>query len=232
MIWLVLASFTLTPTSGPLSAALDATEAPTSLRAAFTVELTSDRARRTFSFDPRRSAEQRWQLLEATGEDSELDQVAAEWGAESAPDGRLFPDDLRASLSERVTAEDFGAAWRVRFRHTPSLNDNALDVWAAERLNAIAWLDPGGARFLRIDHELPRPVRGPEGGQLLAYRQTHLLETDPVWGFSYVTAISVAFEARWAVRRIERSYRAEVTEIELFFANAAAEAAFREAEAR
>lgn len=223
---LIAIAYEISASSGPVDAALLATEAPETLRAAFTVELVSDRARRTFRYDPRLEGDARWKPVSARGEDDDLDEAAASWGAEAAPDGRLFPDDLRPSIGQRVDVADLGAAWRVSFRHNPSLNDTELDVWFADRVNAKAWLDPVSERFLRIDYDLPNPVRGPEGGRLTQFDQTYLLETEPNWGLSYVASYSVSLEAKGGFRTIRRHYTATVTSIEIFFANEQAKAEF------
>lgn len=216
---LIAFAYQLSTASGPVDTALRATEAPDTLRAAFTVKLVSDRAMREFRYDPRLAEGQRWQPVSATGEDDDLDEAAASWGAEAAPDGRLFPDDLRPSLGQFVNVSDFGSAWRVSFRHKPSLNDSELDVWFADRVDANVWLDPVTGRFLRLDYDLPRPVRGPEGGRLTQFDQTYLLESEPNWGMSYVASYSVSLEAKGGFRTIRREYTATVTEIEVFFAN-------------
>ena len=62
-------AFPLVTGGGPMDAALRATEAPDSLRAAFTVEMTSAKASRTYTFDPREPEGRRWRLVIATGED-------------------------------------------------------------------------------------------------------------------------------------------------------------------
>lgn len=226
MLLTILASFIIATGSGPMDAALRATEAPPTLRAAFTVEMVSARASRIYTYDPRLPRPERWQLTEAIGEDSELDEAAFDWASEAAPDGRLFPDDLRMSLGPQVEIEDLGQAWRVAFHHTPSANDGAFDIWAAKRLAATAWLEPTGDRFLRIDYSLPRPVRGPEGGRLTRYEQTYWLETEPEWGMSYVAAFQVEMEGRAAFRTIRRAYEARITKAEFFFASETAEKAF------
>ncbi len=221
MFTAIFLTFTLAADAGPMGEALRASEAPATLRAAFTVRLEHAGAARTFRFDPRLQPAARWQMVDEHGENDELDTIAAQWGGEAAPDGRLFPDDLRASLSQTVEVEDLGAAWRVRFRHQPSLNDGELDVWASERLDATAWLDPVSGRFLRIDHELPRPVAGPRGGRLMAYQQTHFLETEPVWGLSFISGFIVDFEVRAGFRTVRRRYSAQIVEVEFFFASLA-----------
>ncbi|MEO0467405.1 MAG: hypothetical protein AAF216_12760 [Pseudomonadota bacterium] len=226
MLTAFLAPILIASDAGPLDGALRATEAPKTLRAAFVVRLESDNAHRTYAFDPRLRPRDRWQLLEETGESDELDEVGAAWGAEVAPDSRLFPDDLRASLSQTVQAEDFGSAWRVNFNHRPSLNDGELDVWATERFRATAWLDPISDRFLRIDHELPRPTTGPGGVRLVRYSQSHFLESDPQFGLSFVSGIQVDIEARAAFRIVSRRYEARIDEVEFFFASAADAEAF------
>ena len=188
----LLLNFILATGSGPMDSALQATEAPNTLRAAFTVELSSDTARRVYRFDPREKGEKRWQVVDWQGEDDELEAVGAAWAAEAAPDGRLFPDDLRASLGPQVQVDDKGWAWKMSFHHTPSSNDGEYDVWAASRLAATAWLDPVGERFLR---------------------------TEPHWGMSYVSGFSIDLEARAAFRTIHRRYSANIVKADFFFAS-------------
>lgn len=223
MLIAFLASLTMATGTGPMHAALEATEAPETFRAAFTVELSSVHARHVYSFDPREPLGRRWQLISRQGEDAELDAVAASWAGEAAPDGRLFPDDLRACLGQTVMVETDDNAWRVAFRHHPNHNDTEFDRWAAERLQATAWLDPVGERFLRIDYALPRPVSGPTGGKLTRYNQSYILRTEPRWGFSYVSGFTVELEARAAFQRIKRRYEARVTDVQFFFASDLAE---------
>lgn len=231
LLHIILVSLTMTTGTGPMDAALEATEAPETFRAAFTVELRSQSARQVYSFDPRLPKSERWQLVSRQGRDEELDAVAANWASEAAPDGRLFPDDLRACLGQTVQVDTTGHAWRVGFRHHPNYNDNEFDRWAAERLQATAWLDPVGERFLQIDYSLPKAVNGPSGGKLTKYNQSYILSTEPRWGFSYVSGFSIDLEARAAFKRITRSYEAEVTDVQFFFASAEAEAAYQDAHA-
>lgn len=212
-------AFPLVTGGGPMDAALRATEAPESLRAAFTVEMSTQQAMRVFTFDPREPDGMRWKLAIARGEDADLDQAAAAWGAEVAPDGRLFPDDLRASFGETVYVDDLGPAWRLKFQHAPSANDSALDVWATQRLQAEAWMEPVKGRFLRIDYTLPRPVRGPKGGRLTRFEQSYLLETEPEWGLTYVSQFALNFEAKAGFRTIRQDYTAVITEATFFFAS-------------
>lgn len=212
-------AFPLITGAGPMDEALRATEAPDALRAAFTVEMTSAKASRTYTFDPRVPQGRRWQLILANGEDSDLDQAAAAWGAEVAPDGRLFPDDLRASLGKQVYVDDLGSAWRLKFQHAPSSNDDALDVWATQRLQAEAWLEPLNGNFLRIDYTLPRPVRGPNGGRLTKFEQSYLLDTEPEWGLTYISQFALEFEAKAPFRTIRQNYKAVITEATFFFAS-------------
>jgi len=226
LLQLLLVPILIASDAGPLDGALHATEAPKTLRAAFIVRLETDDAYRVYSFDPRLAPPERWQRLEGAGNSDELDDVAAAWGAEAAPDSRLFPDDLRASLSRTVEAEDFGDAWRIRFEHRPSLNDSELDVWAADHFESTAWLDPVSDRFLRIDHDLPEPVRGPDGVRLMRYSQSHFLESDPQYGLSFISGIQVDLEARAAFRVVSRRYEARIEQVEFFFSSAAAGEAF------
>jgi hypothetical protein len=224
MLIAFLISLAMATGSGPMHSALEATEAPDTLRAAFTVELASNAARQTYLFDPRLPPGARWVAVARSGHDPELDRVAASWAAEAAPDSRLFPDDLRSSLGPSVDVNTDSDVWRLNFRHHPNHNDTEFDVWAAERLKATAWLDPVGERFQRIDYTLPEPVKGPSGGKLLEYDQSYYLKTEPRWGFSYVSGFTVDLEARAAFKRIERRFEARVTDVYFFFASTGAEA--------
>ena len=226
MILTSLFLFSILQLTDPVEAALRASEAPKSVRVAFDVELRSDDAVRVFMFDPRLESSQKWQLQYAQGEDGYLDEIAAAWGAEAAPDGRLFPDDLRASLGSDFLVSDLGAAWRVKFKHTPSENDGSFDVWAAEQLEATAWLSPENGRFLRIDYSLPAPVDGPEGGRLLAYEQSYSLEVDPIYQLSLITSYKLEFVARGVLRKERRQYSMQTRNLEVFFATPEDEAHF------
>jgi hypothetical protein len=226
MLVALVLSLSLLSDAGPLAKALDATEAPKTFRAAFTVELKSDAATRLYAFDPRRPKAERWQVLEAVGQDAELDAFGDTWGQEQAPDGRLFPSRLRASLGQQVSVDELGGAWRLHFKHHPQLNDSEFDVFAAEHLMATAWVDPFGEKFLRLDYALPQPVSIPEGGRLNHYTQSYFLKAEPRWGFSYVSGFSVNLEGQQSFIGFSRRYSATVTQAEFFFANAAAQAEF------
>ncbi|MEO9971597.1 MAG: hypothetical protein ABJG15_17510 [Hyphomonadaceae bacterium] len=221
----------LVPFIGPIDAALDAADTPLTIRAAFDVELKSDTGIRVFSYDPRLPTDQAWRLKFAEGEDGYLDELAAHWGAEAAPDGRLLPDDLRASLGSDVKVDVLGDAWRLGFEHVPSANDEALDLWVGARVDATAWLSPELGQFLRIDYHLPKPVRGPEGGRILTYEQSYFLEPDPVYNLSMITAFSLSFSARGGFKTIRQSYSMRVLKLEVFFATPEDEADFLEARA-
>lgn len=222
----------LVPFIGPIDAALEAGDTPLSVRAAFTVELRSEMGVRVFSYDPRLPTDEAWQLETAEGEDGYLDELASHWGAEAAPDGRLLPDDLRASLGDDVEVDVLGDAWRLAFEHTPSANDEALDLWVGARVEATAWLSPELGQFLRIDYHLPKPVRGPEGGRILSYEQSYFLEPDPVYNLSMITAFSLSFSARGGFQTIRQAYSMRVLELEVFFATPEDEDAFLQARAR
>jgi hypothetical protein len=210
----------------PIEIALRATEAPKSVRVAFTVELRSAEAVRIFTYDPRLDEAQEWTLDLAEGEDGYLDEISATWGAEEAPDGRIFPDDLRASLGADLDIENLGQAWKLQFKHTPSANDGAFDIWAAEKLDATAWLSPDDNSFLRIDYTLPSPVRGPEGGWLFAYDQSYYLQNDPVYNLTLITAYTLKFVAGSAFGKQTQQYRMQVLSAEVFFATPEDEARF------
>ena len=226
MIAALIVSLSLLSDSGPLAKALDATEAPNTFRAAFTVELKSETATRLYAFDPRRPKAERWQLLDAAGSDAELDLAGDAWGQEQAPDGRLFPSRLRASLGPQISVDELGGAWRLHFKHHPAASDDEFDVFAAQHLMATAWVDPFGERFLRLDYALPEPVSIPDGGKLNRYTQSYFLKAEPRWGFSYVSGYSVNLEGQRSFVSLTRRYSATVTQAEFFFANAAAQAEY------
>ena len=211
---------------GPMDDALKATEPPKTVRVRFEVELSNGDALRRYRFDPTLTPEAQWQVLETVGDAEDLDEFGEDWAAEPAPDGRLIPDDLRASLGREVDIEDLGEAWRVSFSHAPSANDDAFDKWAIAQLQASAWIDPVSDRFLRIDYSLPEPVRGPEGGRLTRLDQSWFLETDPIYDLSLITAFSIDFEARAGFSKVSRSYKAKVTFAEILFSNTAAREQF------
>ncbi|OYW88161.1 MAG: hypothetical protein B7Z22_03005, partial [Hyphomonas sp. 32-62-5] len=129
ILQVILASLTMTTGTGPMHAALAATEAPETFRAAFTVELRSQDARHVYSFDPRLPKAERWQLVSRQGQDEELDAVAANWASEPAPDGRLFPDDLRACLGIPAGAGREGLGLALQ---TIVLAARASRVWAID----------------------------------------------------------------------------------------------------
>lgn len=222
----ILISLTVATGTGPMHGALQATEAPPTLRAAFTVELSSRDARQTYQYDPRLPENRRWQLVSRQGNDPELDAVAANWSMEPSPDGRLFPDGLRARLGQTVEIDTENHTWRVGFRHHPDHNDSEFDRWAAERLEATAWLDPVGERFVRIDYTLPRSVRGPAGSRLTRYDQSYFLRTEPRWGFTYVSSFAIELHARAGLQRIRRRYEADIRNVSFFFASPQAEDLF------
>ena len=219
----------LTVLPAPVEAALEAADTPLAVRAAFDVELRSGDAVQVFSYDPRLPQDDAWTLRFAEGDDAYLDEIAAHWGAEPSPDGRLLPNDLRASLGRDLHVEDFGDAWRLGFEHTPSANDGELDLWVGARVDATAWLSPELGQFLRIDYHLPKPVRGPEGGRILSYEQSYFLEPDAVYNLSMVTAFSLSVTARAGWKTVRQSYSMRVLKLEVFFATPDDEAAFLQA---
>ncbi|MEC7291370.1 MAG: hypothetical protein VXW22_14890, partial [Pseudomonadota bacterium] len=94
-----------------------------------------------------------------------------------------------------------------------------LDVWATQRLQAEAWMEPVNGRFLRIDYTLPHPVPGPKGGRLTKFEQSYLLETEPEWGLTYVSQFALNFEAKAGFRTIRQDYTAVITDATFFFAS-------------
>jgi len=99
MFWPI--AFVIATTEPPVSEALAATEAPKTLRAAFTLEVTSGEALRVIRFDPRLSGPAMWQVTDSHGRDGDLDAVLEGWAGDTSMDGLLFPDNL----PERLGAE-------------------------------------------------------------------------------------------------------------------------------
>ncbi|WP_300376614.1 hypothetical protein [Henriciella sp.] len=225
---LVLAlAFELSVQTGPIDRALQATEVPETFRAAFTVRLNSDNAMRELRFDPRLEEASQWQLVSSEGKDDDLDDAVSAWQDETVPDGRLFPGGLRGSLGNRVDVNDYGKAWRIEFQHIPYFNNDNVDSGFASHIDAALWMEPRTARVMRLDYSLPEPVRGPEGVRLVEFEQSFILESDPVWGLSYVSSFAVDIEAEGRYRRTERDYVAQVTSVEFFFSSPEAEARFK-----
>ena len=134
------------------------------------------------------------------GEDADLDQAAAAWGAEAGagwtPVSRMICAPV---LARPVFVDDMGPAWRLKFHHAPSANDNALDVWATQRLQAEAWMEPMDGRFMRIDYTLPRPVRGPKGGRLTRFEQSLSARNRAGMGPHLCLAIRAQFRSQGSV---------------------------------
>jgi len=230
---LLAAAFLISTESAPLDGALARTEPPLSLRAAFTVELTDGEAYREVRFDPRNEDEsQRWKVVVQTNKSKELDFAVTEWGKQEAPDGWLFPDDLRASMGTIVDADEIGAAWRVQFQHHTSSNDGPLDVWAAEHLAGYAWLEPVNAQFMRIDYRSFRPFTAPNGARIESYSHTYMMGQNSEFGITYVSAFKVDVKGSFLKTRIDRAYRVHVKNVEFFFASKADEAKYREMKER
>lgn len=214
--------------TGPVETAVRATEAPSALRAAFTVEMRSASAERLFSYDPRRPNGERWQTVSAVGLDSELDAVAAQWAAEAAPDSRLFADNLRVGLTGANTVEDYGAALRVSFAHTPVGMSPANDATDAAAMDAEAWVEPTQGRILRLAYRLNAPIQRADGSALTQYSQDYLLESEQAWGLSYISAYKVSLAVEQGGEVSQQDYQANIRGATFFFATPALEDAYRE----
>ncbi|MAP93513.1 MAG: hypothetical protein CMK07_01065 [Ponticaulis sp.] len=224
---LIASVFLIATSKAPLDTALLRTEPPTSLRAAFTVELTDGEAFREVRFDPRISdMNKRWDVVTAEGESAELDMAVTQWGSQVSPDGWLIPDDLRASMGGVVDAQDMGGLWTIEFEHQPSENDGPLDIWASEHLIGQSWLEPVTQQFVRVEYSAPEPFDGPNGGRVDAYHHTYILSPDPEYGVTFVSAYMVDVKGSFLTESLSRSYRARVTAIDFFFSSPVEEALF------
>lgn len=224
---LITSAFLMATGQPPLDTALARTEPPTSLRAAFTVELTDGEAFREVRFDPRLQLKSdRWKVISSIGESLELDQAVQTWGSEKAPDGWLIPDDLRASMGGFVDAEDMGELWRIEFEHQPSSNDGPIDVWASHHLIGYSWLEPVSQQFVRVEYEAPEAFDIPGGGHVESYSHSYILAPDPTYGVTFVAAYMIDVIGSYQSKPIDRSYRARITDAEFFFTSPVEEARF------
>ena len=212
---------------GPVDTALQTAEAPNALRAAFTVELRSTTAHRVYSYDPRLTLGDRWHLVTSVGADATLDAVAAAWAAEAAPDGRLFADNVRANMASNATVDDFGAAWRVRFDHTPVDASPVHNLATTNGLLGEAWIEPSAGRLMRLDYRLQAPVDQANGSELTEYSQSYILEAEPAWGLTYVAGYQVSLALDSHGERQSHAYRATIKDASFFFASPAEEEAYR-----
>jgi hypothetical protein len=229
----VAAAFLISTGRPPLDTALSHAEPPTSMRAAFTVELTDGEAFRAVNFDPRiTDPAGKWRVVSSEGKSEELDRAVQEWGSEAAPDGWLFPDDLRASMGAVVEADDLGGAWKLQFQHLPSENDGPLDIWVADHLVGYAWLEPVNQNLLRVEYVAPKAFNAPGGGTVEAYEHAYVLRQDPKYGVTFVSAYMVDVQGEYLSTRISRSYRARITSVDFFFSSPVEEALFRSRQKR
>ena len=224
---ILAAAFLISTERPPLESALLRTEPPPSLRAAFTVELTDGEAFREIRFDPRAQIpDVRWGILETHGESEELDRVVNEWGDQVSPDGWLIPDDLRASMGGVVEAEDLGRLWRIEFEHQLSSNDGPVDAWASEHLIGYTWLDPVGQSLVRVEYHALGPFDAPGGGHIDAYEHQYILQQDPEYGISFISAFMVDVQGEILREDVSRSYRARITDVDFFFSSPVEESRF------
>lgn len=224
---LIASAFLLATGKPPLDTALVRTEPPVSLRAAFTVEMTDGEAFREVRFDPRlKLRSDRWVVTTSSGESEELDKAVQSWGSETAPDGWLIPDDLRASMGGFVDAQDMGELWCIEFEHQPSSNDGPIDVWASNHLIGYSWLEPVSQQFVRVEYEAPEPFDIPGGGHVEEYSHSYVLAPDPTYGVTFVAAYMIDVRGSYQSEPIDRSYRARITDVEFFFTSPIEETRF------
>ena len=216
-------AFVLSTVNGPLDEVLRATDAPNTLRAAFTLEVTSETATRIIVYDSRMPTGQDWSVTGRGGENEMLDLVIDGWRRDDSPDAMLFPDGLRARLGAEVEARDLGGAWEIGFLPALTARDTAIDVAASERLAGRLWLDPHGKRIVRLEFEADRPFDVEGLGRVTELSQTYVLAQDERYDASFVTAFRLSFEGqRWAVSR-GQTIEARLLDVELFFASPDAE---------
>ena len=225
MFWPI--AFVIASSEPPVSEALAATKAPKTLRAAFTLEVTSGEALRIIRFDPRLTGPAMWQLTEAKGRDSDLDAVIEGWSSDTSADGLLFPDNLSERLGAFVDLQDAGAAWTVDFRPSVTVGDTSFDIQASQHLAGRVWLDPVSRRFVRVEYESVGRFRVDGVGRIDRLSQNYVLGQDRELGLSYVTAFELSFTAgRGPVTR-SQTISARLLDVEFFFASPEALAAWQ-----
>ena len=220
--WIAFA-FVMSTTQTPLSEALDATDAPDTLRAAFTLSVRSGDAVRTVRYDPRLAPGEVWTLSDPRGRSDELDIVLSEWRAVDSADAMIFPDDLRLRLGADVEVEDMGAAWALSFRPSLTVRDTVLDIRASEHLAGLVWVEPETERVVRIEYASTRPfdVRGL--GRVDSLTQSYVLSYDERLGISFISAFDIAYSgSRGPISRSSR-IEARLVDVEFFFSSPAAE---------
>ena len=217
MLSAILLALQLATSIPPIEETIRATEVPDTIRASFSVQMTSDTAVRFYVYDPRMSPGTQWQMLGSSGDDPELDAAAAAWESEFAPDARLFINDLRQHLGDEAEVDDFGKAWRIKFKQEGVSGERTLGIFAAPELEASAWIEPRDNRLMRIDFRLPAPVETTDDTVIERYDQRYLMDEDEEWGFRYVGAYSLDFKAERNGLPIEQSFSAKITSAEFFF---------------
>jgi len=220
-------AFVIATSEPPVSDALAATDSPKTLRAAFTLEVTSGEALRIIRFDPRLTGPAMWQLTEAKGRNDSLDGVLEGWSVDTSADGLLFPDNLSERLGAFVDLQDAGAAWTVDFRPAVTGGDTSFDIQASQHLAGRVWLDPMSRRFVRVEYESVGRFRVDGVGRIDRLSQNYVLGQDREFGLSYVTAFELSFTAgRGPVTR-SQTISARLLDVEFFFASPEALAAWQ-----
>jgi hypothetical protein len=199
----------------PLESALKAAEAPVSLRAAFTATLSTETGEAVVRFDPRKPGYERWAILKGTTS-PDLILAVNEWMQEPAPDGRLFPDDLRPSIGGELDWRAIDGWWVASFRPKQSANDGEFDSWIASHLYGRAWIDPETNALSRIAYWAPRPFDAPDEGRVETLDQAWDFAYAPEFGASYAVSWRIRAEGSTALQPMRRSMTVTLSDIVLF----------------
>lgn len=220
-------AFVLSTAQPPLDTALKATEAPKTLRAAFTIEVRSDDVLRVVRFDPREMQGAMWTTLESRGRDQDVDAILTSWRADPSADSMLFPDNLRARLGATVEVEDLGQAWAMDFRPAITASDSSFDIQASEHLAGVIWLEPETGRIVRVEYKAERPFNVNGLGRVDRLNQTYVMSYDEALGISFISAMTMDFAgSRGPVSR-SRSIQVRLVDVNFFFASPEAAAEWR-----
>lgn len=192
----------------PLNQAMDSCESPSSLRAAFTVEVKSDGISQICQYDPRPNSLKAFTCSIPAQSSDLLDDTIALWSDAPHPDNWLFANGIKQYFLSGHDIDDLGAAWRVRF------SPNTLDASGETTISkGEAWLLPDEGRFLKVSYVM-RPTQDP------TTKIERNLMFDRVEGtkFSYVHTFEEEIETLDPTQGTQ-SWSAKVLDVQFFYAD-------------
>lgn len=219
-------AFVISVTEAPVSEALAATDAPKTLRAAFTLEVSTTEAKRVVRFDPRLTGPAMWQVENLGGKSEALDTIVMSWTENTSADAILFPDNVRERLGGFVELRDAGAAWFVDFQPLEVAGDTDFDLQTRAHLKGRIWLDPVSERFVRVDYQSVGRFQVKGLGRIDRLSQSYVFNQEPELGLTYITAFELTFTGgRGPITRSE-TISARLLDVEFVFSSPEAMAAW------